>query len=257
MDPHTETERDDPLVNLYLEEAASVAVSDLLSTLLSQARSFDCAVTLATQFPGQFAQHEAGTYEEVLNNVSTIITGNVPLDRDLAERLATEDLNSRAVRARLRALKRGQWFVSLPAGFGKPAPRPFLVESAPLPAGHPESTRPLTPAEETRFQHLLQACAVETGDRAGIHLTTPGELIGMVPKKMMMPSIPRTSRGSTRHSRIRTGCRRRSSTTPHCMPSAASRVRIDTTRISAGCNGRSAVVTAWTLSRKTISPSAT
>ncbi|MFC6787121.1 ATP-binding protein [Halobaculum halobium] len=174
LDPHTETERDDPLVNLYLEEAASVAVSDLLSTLLSQARSFDCAVTLATQFPGQFAQHEAGTYEEVLNNVSTIITGNVPLDRDLAERLATEDLNSRAVRARLRALKRGQWFVSLPAGFGKPAPRPFLVESAPLPAGHPESTRPLTPAEETRFQHLLQACAVETGDRAGIHLTTPG-----------------------------------------------------------------------------------
>ncbi|WP_277552411.1 ATP-binding protein [Halobaculum limi] len=164
----------DPLVNVYLEEAASIAVSDLLTKLLSQGRGFDCAVTLATQFPAQFEQHGLGAYEEVLNNISTIITGNVPLDRNLAERLATDSMDARAVRTRLRALSRGEWFCSLPAGFGLPAPRPFLVASAPLPAGHPSGSQPLTAHAESQFQQALRARAQTTGETVGIQLTSPG-----------------------------------------------------------------------------------
>lgn len=143
---------DHPLVNVYVEEAASIAVSDLLKQLLSQSRSFGCSVTLAMQFPGQL-ERDRDAYEELLNNVSTFVTGNVAVDRLLGRRFATDAMDATAVANRLRALRRGQWLVSLPAAFDTPEPRPFLVSSLPLPPGHPDSDRPLTDADE-------QACAV-------------------------------------------------------------------------------------------------
>ncbi|MCT9098170.1 ATP-binding protein [Haloarchaeobius sp. HME9146] len=129
-----------PLVNLYIEEAASVAISDLLKELLAQARGFGCSVTLAMQFPGQL-RRERDVYDEILNNVSTVVTGNVPNDRDLARRLATDDMDATEVGNRLRALRRGQWLVKLPAGFGLAEPRPFTVASLPPPLGHPAGTK--------------------------------------------------------------------------------------------------------------------
>ncbi|MFD1568937.1 ATP-binding protein, partial [Halolamina litorea] len=120
---------DQPLVNLYIEEAASVAVSDLLKQLLSQSRSFDCSMTLAMQFPAQLKSQNHDVYEELLNNISTFVAGNVAVDRLLARRLATDEMDAVAVGNRLRALRRGQWLVSLPAAFDSPEPRPFLVRS--------------------------------------------------------------------------------------------------------------------------------
>jgi len=141
---------DPPLVNLYLEEAAELAVSNLLSELLAQSRSFGLAVTLAMQFPGQLRESNPDAYAELMNNVSTVVTGNVAVDTQLQRRLATDDMPSEAVGTRLRALSRGEWVVSLPAPFDEPEPRPFVVESPELPAGHPD-TEPFSEVRETAF----------------------------------------------------------------------------------------------------------
>ena len=104
-----------PLVNLYLEEAADVAQSGLVTDLLSQSRSFGLSVTLAMQFPGQLAAADTEAYSEMLNNVGTLVIGNVGEDRRLARRLATDAMDWEAVGARLRRLERGEWLVTSPA----------------------------------------------------------------------------------------------------------------------------------------------
>ncbi|MFC6723678.1 hypothetical protein ACFQE1_04615 [Halobium palmae] len=163
----------DPLVNLYVEEAASVANSGLLTELLAQSRGFDCAVTLAMQFPAQLRTGDERVYEELLNNVSTVVTGNVPVDRRLTERFATDDMPPELVGNRLRALRRGQWFVRLPADFGDTPPRPFLVESLPLPPGDLEGAAPLDPHATTAFERALRVVADRTRREAGLTLAAP------------------------------------------------------------------------------------
>lgn len=163
-------EADLPLVNLYLEEAASVASSGLVSELLAQSRAFELSVTLAMQFPAQLRQADSEAYAEVLNNVSTVVTGNVAVDADLKKRLATESMPPDEVANRLRALRRGQWFVSLPSAFGTSEPRPFLVESSPIPAGHPESDAPLSSARRTAFEAAFDAIRDRTRLDHGIDL---------------------------------------------------------------------------------------
>ncbi|GGM66282.1 DNA helicase HerA-like ATPase [Halarchaeum rubridurum] len=162
-----------PLVNVYVEEAASVAVSDLLTQLLSQSRSFGCSVTLATQFPAQLRDHDRDVYAELLNNVSTVVTGNVAVDRRLGERFATDAMDENAVSNRLRALRRGQWLVSLPASFDAPEPRPFLVASLPLPRGDPDGPTPLSPHADAACAAEIDQLEARTERVAGITLRDP------------------------------------------------------------------------------------
>lgn len=165
---------DDPsykLVNVYLEEAATVATSDILQELLAQSRSFGCSVTLAMQFPEQLRAADENAYRELLNNVSTYVIGNVPIDRRLSERLATEDLSADEIGAVLRAIRRGEWLARLPAAFGEPEPRPFRVESLPLPPGHPDGTGE-TVANEA-VDELERSVAERTREHAGLTLGTP------------------------------------------------------------------------------------
>lgn len=159
-----------PLVNLYLEEASSIAVSDLFGDLLAQSRGFGLSVTMAMQFPAQLREESEQAYDEVLNNVSTIVTGNVPVDDALAKRFATDDMAPEDVGNRLRSLRRGQWFATLPAPFDEPEPQPFLVESLELPAGHPEGDQPLSQARQTGFDALREVTAERTWRDHGIRL---------------------------------------------------------------------------------------
>ncbi|MFD1646906.1 TraM recognition domain-containing protein [Haloarchaeobius litoreus] len=167
---------DPQLANLYIEEAASVADSDLLQELLAQARSFGCSVTLAMQFPAQLKE-DRRTYDEILNNVSTVVTGNVPRDRELAARLATDDMDARDVGNRLRALQRGQWMVKLPAAYGQPEPRPFTVESVAPPAGHPAHGHNPSRREEWKFQDAKLDVHERTLESAGLVLDSPSTTV--------------------------------------------------------------------------------
>lgn len=163
-----------PLVNLFIEEAAEVAASDLVTQFLRQARGFNCAVTLAMQFPEQLRHDHPDAYEELLNDVSTVIAGNVGHDRRLAERFATDDMPADAVATRLRALEKGEWLVTLPAPFGDAEPRPFLMESAQLPPGHPDGPEPLSPARETAFEAARDVCQHRTARDYGLSIRRDG-----------------------------------------------------------------------------------
>ncbi|WP_239640846.1 type IV secretory system conjugative DNA transfer family protein [Haloferax sulfurifontis] len=167
-------ETDHPLVNLYLEEAAQLSTSSLLSALLAQSRSFGLSVTLAMQFPAQLREANPEAYREVLNNVSTIITGNVAVDPQFSRRFATAERPATEVQTRLRALRRGQWLATLPAGFGDPEPQPFVLQSPPLPAGHPESEAPFSPARETAYTTALELCTARSSHASGIDVSGIG-----------------------------------------------------------------------------------
>jgi hypothetical protein len=169
-EPNEDAPNDLPLVNCYIEEASSIAVSSLLSELLATARGFGCSMTLAMQFPAQLREASQRAYDEVLNNVSTIVTGNVAVDDQLAKRLATADMSRTEVGNRLRALRRGEWFVSLPAGFDETEPRPFLCRSAEPPRGHPASE---TPSTRAGFEAELRASEERVRREAGVELVEP------------------------------------------------------------------------------------
>ncbi|GAB7010722.1 hypothetical protein [Halorubrum trueperi] len=171
---------DRPLVNLYLEEAAQLVTSGIVAELLAQGRSFGCSVTLATQFPGQLRVRDEAAYVELLNNVATIVTGNVPVDDALTKRLATADETPAAIGNRLRALSRGEWLVRLPAPFDTAPPRPFLVKSAPLPPGHPERDA-FRPARETAVAAQIDACRDRTRIASGIDVTATRSTTGQDP----------------------------------------------------------------------------
>lgn len=157
-----------PLVNCYIEEAASIAATDLMTTLLAQARSFDCALTLAMQFPGQLEQADptGAATDEVLNNIGTVVTGPIGVDQGLAERLATDELPAQDVANRLRGLQRGQWLASLPAAFDAPAPAPFHLHSARPPAGHPAAEATV----DATVTDAIAAATQRTRARAGVTL---------------------------------------------------------------------------------------
>ncbi|MDT3436075.1 type IV secretory system conjugative DNA transfer family protein [Haloarcula sp. 1CSR25-25] len=159
------------LVNVYLEEAASIATSDILQDLLSQSRGFGVGITLAMQFPDQLRRIDDGVYRELLNNVSTYVTGNVPTDDRLASRFTTADMSATEMADQLKWLPRGEWLVQLPAPFDHPEPRPFQVESLPLPAGDPDGPGPTIPTEE--IEQLIEDVAERTHATAGLTLQAP------------------------------------------------------------------------------------
>ncbi|WP_416838726.1 ATP-binding protein [Haloferax sp. DFSO52] len=165
---------DHPLVNLYLEEASQLSTSSLLSNLLAQSRSFGLSVTLAMQFPAQLREANPEAYREVLNNVSTIVTGNVAVDPQFSRRFATAEVPTGEVQTRLRALRRGQWLATLPAGFGQPEPQPFVLQSAPLPPGHPDSEAAFTPARETAYAAARDLLTARTDDAFGLDISNIG-----------------------------------------------------------------------------------
>jgi hypothetical protein len=177
-DEADKADTDGSLVNLYLEDAGSVAGTELVDTLLSQGRSFGLSVTLGVQYPGQLqtTDPERDTYHEVLNETGTMLVGNVGVDDDLARVLATADHPPATIARRLAALDRGEWLCRPAAGFGEPLPAPFLVESLAPPPGHPASDDRVN---EAQFQAMVDDCASRTAERYGIRQTAVSGVDGV------------------------------------------------------------------------------
>ncbi|MGN8214536.1 type IV secretory system conjugative DNA transfer family protein [Halococcus salifodinae] len=155
-----------PLVNLYLDEASTIATSDMLGKLLAEGRGFNCSLTLLTQYPKQFSREgtERNVQEEVLNNIGTLMIGGVPLDERLAKRLATHDMDFRKVGSRLRAINDGRWMLRPRSPHKKNDPELFLGHSASPPPGDPAGDRPATDEELAAYQNARPAAAERAGD---------------------------------------------------------------------------------------------
>ncbi|WP_276302546.1 helicase HerA domain-containing protein [Halorussus lipolyticus] len=165
---------DDYVVNLFIDEAASLVVSDIMNDLLEKGRSFRLSVGLAMQFPEQI--ESAGgrrMYLNVLNNIGSSLVGNVNVDRELARAMAHEEMDPDDFANRIRSLPRGEWIANLPSPtFGKTGPYPFSLKPLPIPAGHPESDHPLTPREEQQFTETLSAIHERVQEEYGVPETT-------------------------------------------------------------------------------------
>ncbi len=160
----------DYVVNLLIDEAASVVVSDILNNLLEKGRSFHLSVGLSMQFPEQM-QSEGGRriYLNALNNIGSPILGNVNVDRELAQAMAHEELDPTAFANRVRSLPRGEWIAQLPSPtFGETGPYPFSIKPLPIPHGHPESNDPLSDWEEQQFQKALSKVHDRTYRKFGV-----------------------------------------------------------------------------------------
>ena len=162
------TTGDPPLVTCYLEEAADIAATGILDTLLSQGRAFGVGITLTMQFPEQVRPAHPRVYQELLNDVGTTIAGSVGVDEGLAQRLATGDIDADAMAARLRALDRGEWLVRPAAPFADRKPHPFQCTSPPLPPGHPDGGDPLVQPDRALFKGAFTRAKQDTHDRYGV-----------------------------------------------------------------------------------------
>ncbi|QLH76957.1 hypothetical protein HZS55_06460 [Halosimplex rubrum] len=156
---------DPPLVNVHLEEAGSVAASGIVADLLREGRSFGVSLTLSLQFPEQLRRADEAAYEEAINNIGTVVSGQVADDAGLARLLSTDDMPPADAANRLRGLASGEWIATLPSPFGGEPPRPFLLESLPLPPGHPQGDNPLSPAQRATFE----AACTQRADRSRRH----------------------------------------------------------------------------------------
>jgi hypothetical protein len=161
-----------PLVNCYIEEAADLAATGILDTLLSQGRGFDLSLTLAMQFPGQLRTSHPRVYDELLNDVGTVITGNIAVDDRLAERFATSDMPVEDVTTRVGMLSLGEWFVQPAAPFAERKPRPFVVASPPLPPGYPDGTDS-SAAPEGGYTRAFQNAKERARDHHGVPVGQP------------------------------------------------------------------------------------
>ncbi|MBX0296567.1 conjugal transfer protein [Haloarcula nitratireducens] len=165
---------DDYVVNLLVDEAASVVVSDIMNDLLEKGRGFRLSVGLSMQFPEQM-ETEGGRkiYLNALNNIGSSLIGKINVDRELARAMAHEEMDPADFANRIRSLPRGEWIASLPSPtFGETGPYPFSLEPLPIPPGHPESESPLTEREEEQFTETLSSMHEDISDEHGVPAAT-------------------------------------------------------------------------------------
>jgi len=85
---------DDYVVNLLVDEAASVVVSDIMNDLLEKGRGFRLSVGLSMQFPEQMeAEGGRKIYLNALNNIGSSLIGKINVDRELARAMAHEEMD--------------------------------------------------------------------------------------------------------------------------------------------------------------------
>lgn len=168
--PCREAWDDDHVVNMIIDEAATVAVSDIMNKMLEQGRSFHLSLGLSMQYPEQMKDAGDRAYKNVLQNIGTLCLGKIKLEDDIAQAMAHENMDVQEFANRMRALPRGEWVVQLPSPeFKETGPEPFSVSPLPIPPGHPESTQPLSDDGEDLFQHYLQNEVLEqSSDMYGV-----------------------------------------------------------------------------------------
>jgi len=162
-------------VLVHIEEVANIALTPLLSELLSEGRGYGLSLIASMQFPGQ-AKHDAHApdrlYRELVTEAHAFIAGQVPDDPVLARQLAIKDMPPEETQQVLTALPQGRWlFRPPPVEFDGRSATTVPIRSPELPAGYPDSTRPLSAAERRELDATLADLIERTRQEYGIHPT--------------------------------------------------------------------------------------
>ncbi|SHG37952.1 type IV secretory system conjugative DNA transfer family protein [Halobaculum gomorrense] len=162
-------------VFLHIEEVANIALTPLLSTMLSEGRGYGLSIVSSMQFPGQ-AKHDSHApdrlYHELVAESHAFVSGQVPDDPVLAKQLSVRSSSPAETQQVLSALSPGQWlFRAPPVEFDGRSASTVPMRSAPLPPGYPESDRPLSDAERSGLDQALDALVARTSNEIGIHPT--------------------------------------------------------------------------------------
>lgn len=155
------TKPDDYVVNLIIDEASSVAVSQILNDMLEKGRGFDLGIGLLMQYPEQMKeQADNQAYMNLLGNVNTLLVGKVPPDDKLAEEMAHESMTPNEFKKRISTLKKGEWITKLPSpGHGESYLKPFYLEPLEIPPGDLDSDISIN---ETKFRDVLDQIRQKT-----------------------------------------------------------------------------------------------
>ncbi|MDR5657618.1 hypothetical protein RH831_10560 [Halodesulfurarchaeum sp. HSR-GB] len=151
-----ELKEDSPQVNLIIEEAKDVIVSDLFrSDIIPEAREFDLSLGLIMQYPEQ-AKHETGDkglYSEIMNDIQAKMFGKIMVEDRVAESITHGVRNETSIRNKIQSLPKGRWIADLPAPtYGMERPSPFSISGLEIPLGHPKHEREMTKAGYNVFK---------------------------------------------------------------------------------------------------------
>ncbi|MEZ3115685.1 TraM recognition domain-containing protein [Halobaculum sp. MBLA0147] len=149
-------------VLVAIDEFATLGLTPLMQRYLAEGRGMGVSVWAAMQYPRQAADAPAaGTeplYGELLAETALKLCGRVDADEGLADALATVHDSPAEVARMLRGLSDGEWLYQPPPTFQGDVPTLELIESPPLPPGHPERGDGLGAGFDEAFSQRVAAC---------------------------------------------------------------------------------------------------
>ncbi|QZP38283.1 hypothetical protein [Halobaculum magnesiiphilum] len=160
-------------VLVHIEEVANIALTPLLSEMFSEGRGYGLSLVASMQFPGQ-AKHDSHApdrlYRELVTESHAFIAGQIPDDPVLASQLSVRSMSPAETQQVLSALPQGRWlFRPPPETFDGRSATTVPIRSPELPAGYPDSARPLSADERRELDATLEELIERTRQECGIH----------------------------------------------------------------------------------------
>ncbi|WP_247009719.1 type IV secretory system conjugative DNA transfer family protein [Halorientalis litorea] len=160
---------------LFIDEAPQLRIDSHLESLLALGRSQNLGVIPMVQYPAQFdrsgdtaATEDTIAYDELLNNIHSVVTGAVPSDDQFTARLSGSHMSQAEVENRLRNLPSGHWLFDPAVPRNETPIRSHTIADPPLPPGHPDGSTPLAESEQTEFDTAFSNCREHTSTQHGI-----------------------------------------------------------------------------------------
>jgi hypothetical protein len=161
---------DVPLTNLYLDKGESIAGGRLRHQLLARGRGYNCAITLAMRFTGNLRPYGPDAYDEVMDQLGTLIVGQfvADLDKGVLTRLANEIITETTLSNLLLGLSYETWLVDRPRWRMDPPSRPSLVRALSLSPDETDGVRPLSETDHARRVRAIGTLRERTRNTVGI-----------------------------------------------------------------------------------------
>lgn len=159
-------------VSLWIDEVPHLNIQRELSELLAMGRGFGLSVVPLLQFPQQIRTGPDGerVYRELLNNIGSVLSGQLDDAPLLAQRLATQRTSPDEVATLLGSCPDDRWVFSPATSRSLQSQQsPLMVlQDPPLPPGHPEGDAPLRGSARAIFKDVWEECRRRTIQTDGV-----------------------------------------------------------------------------------------